>query len=247
MEESASIIIDDFKCIKCGECLSREPVLLDKNGSGICGRCPAPEDGSIENPPYNEMAKMLSFPCKYRPVGCLRFIPFKSVKKHEDACAYGPSDCPFAVHGTCGWLGHSGVLYEHCLQHHPEVVVHNGFMRKNNINVSQKRKFLMKAYDVLFLISDEICRTTEFLYHSVQVIGDPQFDQMFYYEVIVHNGGDSFTKLRRVMPYGCENEDEELVEKTPLLALLDILNGYTSTSFIIKTEAEVMAERALRY
>ncbi|KAK9887467.1 hypothetical protein WA026_022614 [Henosepilachna vigintioctopunctata] len=83
----------ELNCSNCRNYLSIGPVLYNSIFGYICGRKPcawlASSDGDNTNQVlYENVAKFLLFPCKFRGDGCVSELKWGEVEQHEEVCEY---------------------------------------------------------------------------------------------------------------------------------------------------------------
>lgn len=135
-------------CAKCKSLLSVPPIILDKNGDGICGRCGNDINGEIYlyNKYYEILAKQFYFPCRYYKEGCHIKELFNDVGHHEENCPYQLKRCP--VKG-CLW---SGTIAELIIHYD---VIHSELKMENDCVIvlgHTKGCFMLCTYEFHFLI-----------------------------------------------------------------------------------------------
>lgn len=228
-------VLNKLLCDNCDGYLSRGPVLLLDDGKSVCGRCLEPEEGvATRNTPYEEVAKLLTFPCKYAEYGCQDKVPFEENKLHEEACEYRAYLCPIAESGKCDWTGLRASLLGHCKAEHPNNVIHNSHKFTHNISKASLQNFLLAAFNVLFLVQTKVCTTSRNIYHSVRLIGDPSRASMYEYDLVIENKKSKFIKQRAVAPQGCLALQEDTSIRTGLSNLSGVSGDFQGTTFTLR-------------
>lgn len=88
-------LLDLIKCDKCLGFINCEPIFILKDGSNVCHRCCAangvPPD-SRRNIAYEQLSRILVFPCIFRNKGCPTRLKFgRDLWEHESKCPYNTS------------------------------------------------------------------------------------------------------------------------------------------------------------
>ncbi|CAH0563495.1 unnamed protein product [Brassicogethes aeneus] len=84
--------LEKLKCIFCYGFISCGPVLLTPDGENICNRCVATQENLYNekrNLPYEMLAEILIFPCRYIRRGCPSSFKYGvDIFEHENHCDY---------------------------------------------------------------------------------------------------------------------------------------------------------------
>lgn len=178
-------ILNNLKCAKCDLYLSVPPVVLLEDKSSVCGRCkltPEEKKFAIRDKPYEEVVKILLFPCKYKNKGCDAKIKFEDMRNHEECCKHAELICP--EHYTdekCHWKGVLDSLLEHFHEKHPQLIVQHPYDKRPELNKSTN--LLMVFQGLLFLIQLQwdTLGEKDILWHCVRLLGDFRLSSNFKY------------------------------------------------------------------
>ncbi|CAG9822944.1 unnamed protein product [Phaedon cochleariae] len=110
--------VSEYKCALCKKTLSVPPIMmLSEDGTrSKCGRCEMVPNRSMgRNVIYEDMAKLLSFPCINE--GCNKKIAWNEVKTHEEECVESSITCPIHTLPLC----ETGVIRLRNLEEHMKI------------------------------------------------------------------------------------------------------------------------------
>lgn len=239
--EIPGTVLRRLVCDTCAAHLSRGPVYLLDNGRSRCGRCTGAglSDDARRMLPYEELARLMVFPCRYSENGCQQQVLFSENQQHEDTCAFKPFACPIGKSGKCAWFRGRSYLLDHCKQAHPRTVVENPVqLRYNNINKSSVYNYLLPAFQHLFLVQSKVCADSRQLYHCVRLIGDPSHAGKYQFTIdIVNDQGTRLSKPGRVTVQGCMTLQEDTAVATGLRSLHEQLGALKAIIFTITIHA----------
>lgn len=231
--EVPATVLEKLKCENCEGYLSCAPVFLKDNKTSLCGRCTKPEEGATRNIPYEELAKLVKFPCKYQEKGCSKLVSFSECKQHEEACEFHSIICPVVSSGTCEWTGIYNDLLQHCEEKHKDLVVTNPVTLTHDISKYSVQTFIMLTFNCLFLIHAKVCLTMKTIYHSVRILGDPDLASSYMFQLDIANKDCNFNKRRDVAPPGCLALHEPTSMATSINNILGMLGEYRGTTFTL--------------
>lgn len=232
-------VLPRLLCDNCDGYLSRGPVFMLDTGTNRCGRCTAPKVGARRNRAYEELATLVTFPCRYVEEGCRAQVTFEKNQEHENACEFRPFVCPIAPSGQCDWSGIRGNLLQHCQTAHPNNVIQNPHKLTHDITRSSLYNYLMYAFNVLFLVQTKVCITSRKIYHSVRLFGDRTAVSKYHFTVDIENNGVKLIKPGSVAPQGCLALQEDTSLASGINGLLEVLGDFKDTVFTLTVRSTV--------
>lgn len=204
--EISDNILNSLKCSKCYFILSYPPIRILQDGSSICGRCTVPEKElklSVIDKPYEKLAKIINFPCKYSKQGCNEKTTFDETILHENSCKYREVICPEKNRDSkCVWNGKRDELWLHFKEQHAKQIVDHPC--KMIVNLDQSvANLLTMAHGFIFMIQLIYNEKEEILWHSLQLMEDYKLSPYFSYCLKIKNEDLNFVNNNSaVSPFG---------------------------------------------
>ena len=223
-------VLDRLVCCECKGKLSSGPVKVKLDGGSICGKCSLTNTFSapmIEHVAFNELVKVVKFPCKYEYLGCIENIRFDDVVIHENTCSFKSHYCPTdAV--TCLWSGTLAQIPEHFRKAHSELILEKpSFVVDHEKDSDDVRLFI--AEGLLFLIKSKVSLFEKKVWIKVEYAGVEEVATQLKYKVVLYTGVTDglqmMLKERSCHPYEhglvLNNDNAISVDIKSLLQLLD--------------------------
>ncbi|XP_044744947.1 E3 ubiquitin-protein ligase siah2-like [Coccinella septempunctata] len=118
-----------LKCAVCKHYLSISPIVHNDILGSICGRdsckkLAVSEGTNYRQKAYEELAKVLEFPCMYEENGCKEVLPWNEIGEHEIICEFLKFCCPFSTdhfedeEKICTWEGNTTEILCHMEEVH---------------------------------------------------------------------------------------------------------------------------------
>lgn len=175
------IIIEKLKCSECKNYLRYLPIMTNKTGESICGKCYEnfKQKYTIKNKICEEIVKTLNFPCFNEKNGCKINLLISDLKNHEKNCEYSSKNCPFT--GICNWSGPSDKILTHCVKKHRESVVNHPYADKLDVVIDVDKTLIISLYDNIFILKFAHNISYDKLLHSICLYGNPKLSKLFKY------------------------------------------------------------------
>ncbi|GLV33937.1 seven in absentia [Carabus blaptoides fortunei] len=238
MVEVHEDIVEKLKCTECKRYLSCSPVLI-RNYDNFCGRCSVRQESSTHpvyrNVVYENLAKMMSFPCSYKYLGCDKQLPWNKVKYHEDECQFREYKCPS---DCCSWSGNKAKLLRHYQDVHEEFVVENPFQFALDITKDCDKNYLLPVFGFLFIIQIRYALAETKIWCSSQLIGNQTIASYFEYCLRVTRKSFKVEYDNTVLPYNATAVNVTSCIEIGLSSLLEILKGFDNTLFTVSLNAK---------
>lgn len=200
MIELKENVIEKLKCSECGSYLSCAPIMMKSDGNSVCGRCELPEEElpGARNKVYEEVASVVSFPCRYREEGCSKKLPWDNVKQHEEQCDFRIYECPVIPNGTCSWTGTHSQLLDHYKDDHPDLVLDYPCKLSPDLTRDGEENFLMTVFGFIFLVQVKLSASAGKMWHCVRYLGNSAYTANFDYCLEIKNYDCIMMKSKRV-------------------------------------------------
>lgn len=202
--ENHNKVLHKLRCLQCQNYLSIPPIMLNKNGKSICGRCNIEENEKqnyTRNEAYEDIATLILFPCKNKKHGCHKKLTMINAEKHEISCKHKQFNCPTERFQKCPWTGKMDEIEIHFKEKHPELILKHPHVGKPDLKQDYEKYFLFKVYDFLFLIQLK-CISDGMFWYCVRLMEDEKISNIFKFVLKLSNGNDDVIKRRDVQPHG---------------------------------------------
>lgn len=176
-----SNILQGMVCHECFGYLSVPPIVNNKSGGTVCGRCIETDiDVKKEYTSlYNTIGTRFLFKCINHYNGCSQLLTLTDAKEHEMTCC-------FMVQQQCIFCSFSGVLSQilyHCLKVHIENVTTSGKVTFTNSPFQKELVFVSNEniFHLSFCATDELVSVKiETLTNSSSSSETPEFGVKFF-------------------------------------------------------------------
>ncbi|GLV33938.1 seven in absentia [Carabus blaptoides fortunei] len=185
MVDISEEVLTTLRCTECSNYLSCTPVMVNENGDSICGRCPILQISNrslVRNKAYENLAKIVQFPCRFHNEGCLKKLPMEDIMEHEEDCEYIKWICPALPVGSCNWTGPRTEIYQHFKAKHVDLIYRtidqpSNFKYDSNKVVDKNILTVMLGF--IFLV--QIRTNPSHIWQCVRLIGSAKFASQFKY------------------------------------------------------------------
>lgn len=219
--------ISNLKCWLCQKYLSVPPIMTNKKGENICGRCHTDPTlkGTVlfRNKIYEEAAKQLNFPCFNAKEGCNEIIKIGQAKKHEKGCSFDKYCCSHIIQNKCEWKGPYQKIVSHISSQHPDKLGSNPFVKKLVMTENNVEHCPIYAFGRIFLIKIGQNILKNDIYHGVYMLKE-NISHAFMYTLDIIGVEGTLNKKFDLLKKG---NDISVLKISSLLTILGTLNDVT--------------------
>nr|CAD7401008.1 unnamed protein product [Timema cristinae] len=180
-----------YECPICFEYILT-PILQCTNGHLVCGDCRFTNghcalcmgpNAIIRNFEMENLARIISFPCKYKSIGCEVSVLHKDLFSHHDMCEFKSYSCP-CIRDFCGWQGPLGQVAHHLNSAHVAIVTLQG----ETISFTSKEVSLPSGVDYMIMQS---CFSRYFLIYILKIQLIEEYTQYFGFVQLIGSWRDA--------------------------------------------------------
>uniref|UniRef100_A0AAR5QHV1 RING-type E3 ubiquitin transferase n=1 Tax=Dendroctonus ponderosae TaxID=77166 RepID=A0AAR5QHV1_DENPD len=206
--DSFIIFMDKLTCPICSLRLTAFPIYVRMDGGvAVCGRCPLPNPTEyLRDKPYEQIIKMLQFPCRYKDGGCKELFKPSVMTRHERRCPHRVINCPASELLHCEWNGRSLDLKRHYQNSHPLAILSD---RKYELDFTKNFSdiYLMPFETEIFLLRSQMNNINQIYNCSVEHVPTRYSAPFYKYSVTIETDNPDDFRV-----YSARHTDSQLLE-----------------------------------
>lgn len=149
MDKNLCSSLENLKCHLCQNYLSYFPITL-VNDKSICGRCLVDDADAVRVAPYEVLAELHYFPCRFNNEGCTTELRPTDVPNHEQICTFHFVKC---LVSSCTWEGTVGHVMQHYTENHSQILLRENQHFNIDLASSHEIEQILFHNNTFFMVS----------------------------------------------------------------------------------------------